>query len=122
MSYCRFSSDDWRSEIYCYEGDKFAIHVAAQKHKCVSAPDWPTIPPDADVDTWVRVSQEQGARLQQEGDLVPIGLPYDGHTFYEDTLESCMLRLLELRDLGYHVPQGALDRLAEEIRDEKLQD
>lgn len=33
MSYCRFSSDNWGSDVYAYEsGDGVAVHVAASKY------------------------------------------------------------------------------------------
>lgn len=33
MSYCRFSTDDFRSDIYCYESiEGYQIHVAAFRY------------------------------------------------------------------------------------------
>ena len=44
----------------------------------------------------------------------PIGLPYDGETFNDPTAKECAERLLFLREVGYNVPQYAIDALLEE--------
>jgi hypothetical protein len=43
-----------------------------------------------------------------------IGLPHDGEAFCDATAEECASRLRELRAMGYHVPQHAIDALTEE--------
>lgn len=49
--------------------------------------------------------------------LIPmrkIGLPQDGETFNDATAEECAGRLEALRELGYRVPQYAIDALRED--------
>lgn len=46
--------------------------------------------------------------------LRPIGLPHDGDQFNHDTPGECADWLLELRALGYFVPQYAIDALQAE--------
>jgi hypothetical protein len=43
-----------------------------------------------------------------------IGLPFDGETFNDETALDCADRLEMLRDLGYKLPQYAIDSLREE--------
>ena len=46
-----------------------------------------------------------------------IGLPHDGETFEHDEPGECADNLVRLRDLGYMVPQGAIDALRAESAD-----
>ena len=45
-----------------------------------------------------------------------IGLPHDGQDFNCRTRKVTVKRLQGLRELGYRVPQHAIDRLNEEIQ------
>ncbi len=79
MSYCRFSSNAWTSDVYVYvyvSGAGWVTHVAYRHH----------------------VTE-------------PIGLAHDGAMFIDDTPGECVARLESLRDIGYHVPQHAIDDL-----------
>ena len=44
----------------------------------------------------------------------PIGLPYDGMSFNDHTAAEAAYRLLALKEVGYHVPQFAIDSLLAE--------
>jgi hypothetical protein len=44
-----------------------------------------------------------------------IGLPHDGAAFHDETAGECADRLRDLRAMGYHVPQHAIDALTEEV-------
>ena len=115
MSYCRFSCNDFQSDIYCYEhvGGFFAIHVACNR------PVWgDKLPPEEDytqenIEAWVK----RHNRVMEMLDDIPredIGLPHDGERFCEPTAQAALERLLELRDIGYNVPQHAIDGLKED--------
>ena len=56
-------------------------------------------------------------RMVDEADLVDIGLPMDGKSFNDPTLEDLRYRVLTLIDMGYRVPPGVLERIEEEIQD-----
>ncbi len=49
--------------------------------------------------------------------LRPIGLPFDGKSFNDDTAAQCADRLSWLRAMGYSVPQYAIDTLRDEDAD-----
>lgn len=48
----------------------------------------------------------------------PIGLPYDGESYNEPTAAAAANRLQQLKDVGYNVPQDAIDALLEESEGE----
>lgn len=140
MSYCRFSSDNWKSDIYCYEhcGGGFTTHVAGNKRAFPAIPDIPArwlprfggewslagrrvIYPSRRREIAARVVFGMWARWHQLHmwsvnliPLVPIGLPHDGEAYSDDTATECADRLESLRALGYHVPQSAINALRAE--------
>lgn len=121
MSYCRFSSENWDSDVYCYDArEGIVIHVAA----CRFEADTP-IPPVPPVELWNSLAVDDVrlalARRQEWIDAarrVQIGLVYDGETFVEGGPEDAVDRLEELRAMGYRVPQAAIDFLRGEAQSE----
>lgn len=120
MSYCRWSTDDYQCDVYCYEdvGGFFAIHVAGNR----LTPPAETRPPD--IGAWWERGAEGHAQFMDREDAIeawlatgerkPIGLPHDGEMFEEPDESACADRLEYLRGLGYNVPQFAIDALREE--------
>jgi hypothetical protein len=112
MSYCRWSSDDFRCDVYCYcDGSGWRIYVAGRRH--VPVEPLPDPAPEGDTDAWVermvRVSQ-----MIQDATLVDIGGPLDGESYHEPTPGDAADRLEEIRAAGYIVPQYAIDELRAE--------
>lgn len=116
MSYCRFSSDNWKSDCYSYESDHgFITHVACFRH----VGDIPPMadPTAVDVETFAasyRAHMDAVAATTK----VPIGLPADGENYCDMTLADLAERLLWLRGLGYHVPESALEEIRAEMAEE----
>lgn len=138
MSYCRWSSDNWKSDVYVYEGDGWVIHVAGRRRKRSPIPEIPLhrlptfgakhdpasrsiaypsplhkLAHMAMIRVWMlshRLSMWHLSHIP----FVPIGGQYDGETFVEDSAYDCWERLCALRMAGYHVPQFALDQLLSE--------
>lgn len=119
MSYCRWSSDNWRCDIYCYAsvGDFYAIHVAGNRvaEPIPEEPSWDMIPTDP----------KEFARLHNvvmdylsTAERHPIGLPHDGETFEEPTAQHAAERLRMLRAVGYRVPDYAIQSLDEDAAEE----
>lgn len=103
MAYCRFSSDDFRCDVYVYEDvtGGWTTHVAGNRR----AESYTPMPNDIDfaqMEEW------------EKANLVPIKLPHAGETFNDATPGECADRLESLRALGYQVPQRAIDLLREE--------
>jgi hypothetical protein len=127
MSYCRFSSDDFRCDVYAYEHcyGGFMVHVAGNKTIGYVPRVWH--PPRA----WITERAESGWRMWrykaashlswatyrlqmlylERAPRRDLGLAHDGESFCEPDAGACADRLLSLRDAGYRVPQYAIDAL-----------
>lgn len=142
MSYCRFSSMNWRCDVYVYEdvSGGWTTHVAGRRRSIPPVPDLPIGKLPRFGGTWDKASRRVVypnrlnrlcARLvfgfadfwhnkvhMASLSLIPlrpIGLPHDGGHFNDDTPEDCAYRLEALRSLGYVVPQYAIDALRREV-------
>lgn len=117
MSYCRWSSDNFQCDLYCYEsgdgdGSVWVTHVARSRR------DW-NPPYDLYSDYIIahshwRLLYKFYHIMMAKAPCIQIGLPYDGETFNDHTLESFLNRVLVLKDAGYRMP----DSLMKEIRSE----
>lgn len=119
MSYCRWSSDDFRCDVYAYEDihGGWTIHLAGNRFLG-------DIPPIIDVphpedgqeaaDRWYASYKAQAAFLST-AKREPIGLPFAGQSFNLPTLDDFLEKLIELRGLGYNFPDYVLESVREEI-------
>ncbi len=114
MSYCRFSSLNWMCDVYCYEDTAggWTTHVAAGRrgHEPTPEPEIGTVLPEE----WVTAHQKTMAELA-EIPMENIGLPHDGETFNDSTLETFRDRLIMLRAAGYIVPDYVFDLITDEL-------
>jgi len=105
MSYCRWSED---SDGYCYEdcSGGYRIHVAENRLK-----DGCNYPKDLfhSVDNLDKFIEEYDKYH------VAIKLPHAGEVFTESNLDRLLERLLELRDIGYIVPEHVIEEIRNEI-------
>lgn len=118
MSYCRWSSDNWKCDLYCYAdiNGGWTTHVANRRH----TGDIPTDRFDDFIDG--KITAKEFARLHKKhmdavesSTLVAIGLAHDSATFSDATLEEFKNRLLMLRQEGYRFPDYVIDEIDEEI-------
>jgi hypothetical protein len=102
MSYCRFSSDNFKSDVYVYAhiAGGFMTHVAA--NRIVGG-----IPPDVAYRDFMAEPPERE----------PIGGPHDGESFATDSIEETIELLRDLQSKGYHVPTHAFERLNNELEE-----
>lgn len=130
MAYCRFGCDNWKSNVYVYAfvDGGWMIDIAHQR--IVNIAEIPLVPDDPPdywswpsdrrkawtVDVYFPSYNEQMRWLHEDAVREWIPLPHAGKQFWEHSLEETIARLLELRELGYHVPQHALDELNEELQ------
>lgn len=129
MSYCRFSSMDWRCELYCYESDYgWETHVASSKHVL---PDgfpstsaiWRKFDAAATDDERKAILGEYVAASVRQGEMLdgaemePIGKPFDGQSFTDRDLESFRDTLIMLRSAGYVFPETLIEDVEEEMRE-----
>ena len=111
MSYCRWSSDDWKCDLYCYHSvcGNYITHIARLKHN-----DVPVNPHKFPNNEWFSFHQEQMEFLNT-AELTEIGLPYDGMHFSDDDLISFLERVNCLKEAGYHVPFFVLESIELEL-------
>lgn len=119
MSYCRWSSDDFKCDLYCYESDRgYTTHVAGNRVVGdVPHLDWTILTADSGAQEFADQYKKQMDWLET-AKREPIGLPHAGESFYDPDLESFLATVTMLRDEGYHVPTHVLDTIREEILDE----
>lgn len=115
MSYCRWSSDDFRCDLYVYEaGDGVTIHVAAKRHDIRDA-DLPPPMELAAVDAAAWFARHQAVKtVIDRAPLVDIGLPHDGESFYGLSHIEAASRVRELIALGYRCDLSVADDLEAE--------
>lgn len=115
MSYCRWSSMDYGCDLYCYEscdGD-WVTHVAG--NRCVGdVPhvDWGLLADN--IEEFQSAHQRQHEFLETCG-RENIGLPHDGMTFSDKTVEEFRDRLVQLRECGYRFPDEVFAWIDSEI-------
>jgi hypothetical protein len=119
MSYCRWSSEDYRCDLYCYEtGSQFVTEVAS--HRIVGdLPHLGDYPSGGDLEAhrrWIAIDEEQ-MRIVRTLPRAPIGLPHDGASIWVDTLGQFRATLLMLRAEGYRFPDHVLAEVEREIKE-----
>jgi hypothetical protein len=118
MSYCRWSSDDFKCDLYCYEdvNGGWTTHVASNRivGECPPLEIPPHPPTEAQLREFQKTNNARHAFLDA-CDRSPIGLPYDGKTFHDYSLEEFRARIVALREIGYQCPDYVLDEIDEEI-------
>jgi hypothetical protein len=120
MSYCRFSSDDFQCDLYCYEdvAGGFTTHVAGIRFIFKEPLPAPIILDDSNVkEWWVRNQVVSG--MIDEADRVPLNLPHDGETFNDPDFKSLLGRIIYLKSLGYRVPDSVIEAIMGELKEEK---
>jgi len=121
MSYCRWSSDDFGCDLYCYANVSggFTTHVASNRVVGeVPKVDWtPMYKRDGDTNKFTAQMNAQSAWLKA-AERRPIGLPHDGESSSDPDLPSFLARLEALRAIGYRFPDNVLDAVREEMRDD----
>jgi hypothetical protein len=141
MSYCRWSSNNWMCDVYVYAdvSGGYTTHIARSRRAVAPIPDLPLdkVPSfggklskekremvypsrlhkacaSLAFRAWALWHRHVHMRSLDRIPLRPIGGPYDGKTFNDDTPGQCALRLSNLKAMGYAVPQSAIDALWEE--------
>lgn len=129
MSYARFSSDDWRSNVYCFEScyGGIVVHVAANKTRGFVPPllDFGWKPYGNWIDKVLKVIQSRvfywSYKVQmfyvKHAPRKNIDHPHAGKSFEFETFEEAAVFLMELRRDGLYVPQRAIDLLIEDAQE-----
>lgn len=117
MSYCRWSSDNWRCDVYCYEDcdGGWKTHVASNKLHGIPIVEWPEENTQENMEKW---ASQIKAQMEAVGkaEMIPIGLPCDGESYNDPTLEEFKERLCGLKAMGYNVPSYVFEIIEEEVK------
>jgi hypothetical protein len=115
MSYCRWSSEDFQCDVYAYESvhGGFMVHVAGNR-VIFTEPLPEEVPLGKDSIKAFMDRHQKVMAMVDAAERMPIGLPHDGDDFCENDANACADRLESLRELGYRVPQCAIECLREE--------
>lgn len=95
----------------------YTTHVASSRHVLDSALPPPVPFEKEHIEAWVERHNAVLAWVKN-AEIKQIGLPYDGESFNDIDAASTADRLQMLKDIGYNVPQYAIDALREEAGDE----
>ena len=143
MSYCRFSSMNWMCDVYVYAdvNGGWSTHIAGRRKMFPPIPELPlslfnfkgrwskkkrkVIYPDRKTEiiahAWFWIWSKWHRWVHQFSySLIPfksLNLPHDGEYFTDNTAGECADRLERLRDIGYIVPQYAIDSLRGEAKE-----
>ena len=90
------------------------IHVAAQKLDGEIPKKPPFTKENIANGTWIEAHRAQMKALESVS-RKPIGLPYDGKTIQLETHQEALDKLMELREVGYQVPDHAIQALKDDI-------
>lgn len=124
MSYVRFSTNDYKCDLYVYQSlDGIVIHVAARRFDIPDdayPPPMEALPPRADTGAFHAHVHQEMMRFREVSELVrdkpmkPIGGPFDGQTLtFSDHEEAAWWIEEKLAPLGiYNFP----DDLAAALR------
>lgn len=118
MAYCRWSSDDFKCDIYCYKsvshGD-YEIHISDRKTRILEKlPPRPVTDHELDWYYW----EKEAEKVIEDSDLETLRLPFNGKSIYFDHPLTTAFFLKNLKNWGYHVPDYAIDRLMHEAKTE----
>lgn len=113
MSYCRWSDNDHMCDVYVYEdvAGGWTTHVAGRRVIYKEA--LPEIVSFSAGQAWWD-RKDRVSEMFDKAERVDIGLPHDGESFSDDDPGECADRLESLREIGYLVPQYAIDALRAE--------
>ena len=116
MSYCRWSSDSFRCDVYVYGSDAgFITHVAGTRRVLADDAHAPSLQLliDGKVNEW-EAANKVWHQILESADSVPIDHPDAGQSFVDDTAGECADTLKRLAQQGFWVPEGVIDDLRAE--------
>lgn len=112
MSACRWSSMNYGCDLYVYDAEEgIVIHVAVNR----IVGDVPKLTVwSSDKRKEFFESYNTQMKFLATAERRPIGLPYDGESFYYLDTEEALETLKMLKDCGYVFPEEVLEWVMEE--------
>jgi len=119
MSYCRWSSDNHKSDVYVYHGEEGYITEVGRNRIVGEVPQLPPWRNDVPNDPVFWDAYNRQRDFLDSAEHRPIGLPLDGQHLVDDDLPDLLSRLEQLRSIGYHVPEFVFKIIKEEIKNDE---
>lgn len=122
MSFARFSSDDFTSDIYAYvdaSTNMITVHIATARHNF----DRSTLPgitanPITDTELyseqWIERHTALMEAIRSSEDMIVYKDEYAGRSYFNLTASEAIELLDELEKRGYHIPDGTREAIQEE--------
>jgi hypothetical protein len=126
MSWCRWSTlceNNLTSSLYIYDdySGGVTIHVSAMKRQGEeNAPKITAEFTRETVELWLKQNEERDNWVKNNTTLVPIGLKYDGQSFYNLDKESIVPILDMLKNEGYNFPEYVYACVKEMENDDEI--
>ncbi len=113
MSYCRWSSDCYQSDVYVYAdvSGGFTTCVSGRRYRPLKPV--PTPPAESSPGGYLLYWSECSAWIDDQSNWEWQDVEHEaaGQSFNDDTAKECADRLRALRAAGLNVPQYAIDDL-----------
>lgn len=120
MSYCRWSCDNSKSDVYVYQAEDDSYSVNIRTHRYVIDDNAPVvIEYDGTNGAEAYASTLAYSRYLRDRPRIPIVKQYAGQRLYFDDIPSTIVFLRQLQLLGYHVPLHAFERLEHDYEEER---
>ena len=126
MAYCRWSTNSYQCDLYCYESDQgYITNVASGRHdKLLLEHDNPygekglMLLRDSKFDEWKEM-QDHWKEVMDTCPIHPINSPYAGESYCDATLEEFRDRIITLSaDPNLNVPDYLIPMINEEIKEQ----
>lgn len=116
MSYCRWSSDCYQSDVYVYESDSgWITHVAGRGRRPLRPVPRPPDTTTANMAMAYWMACDRWVSEESNWEWHPVDARFAGLSFTDATAKDCAERLRELKAAGLNVPQYAIDDLEAEV-------
>lgn len=116
MAYCRWSSDNWNSDVYVFEhyNGLYCIMVRGS----VYPKEFPVKPNAGEMgeEEYAQKLREYG-KLLVEVKMEKFDMPLAGQTIELSSLPQLYEKLIWMQQSGYNVPQFALDTIFKEMKE-----
>lgn len=120
MAYCRWSHMNYQCDVYAYDSAEGGVHICVATRRRVLPDDMPPNPME-DILSEPFSPEEfkrkyrRWNRALEACEMQKIGLPADGRSWLLD-YEDAAAKIAELRAMGYNIPEGVEDEIAEDGR------
>lgn len=112
MSYCRFSSDSFRCDVYVFDDVMGGITTYVAGNRSEGDTERPILPryTEENADAYFEADKALSEWLDTAR-RVPIELPHAGERFNHGNEKECGENLIRLKAIGYNIPQAVIDSL-----------